>query len=307
MRKKIIVIFASVLLLALVGVRAVYAQEDPGYPVESETPTETETPAETEAPTAAPTEEPTVDPTEAPPETEIPTEVPTEIPTETPVEENPVCLFTRVHPVLSGLATRYAVPYEDVVNLFCSADMGVGEVALALATVQQSDGAVTLEDLLSQRLEDGLGWGEIWQDLGMTGNPDNHGLGNTELKKVADRNEFQDRIQNEGEDDQIQNEAEYLVQNGQRPETPPGQIDKEDQGQGAGKPETPPGQVDDGDGEGVVPTEDPLGQAGDSDPGNGNNSGTPPGQGGENPGNGNGSGTSPGQGGGNSGNGNNKP
>ena len=153
MKRKFMAVFATVLVLALAWVGAVYAQEDPGYPVETETPTETEVPTETEAPTETetPTETeapvltetpvPTESPTEDP--TEMPTEEPTEEPTETPVEENPVCLGTRVHPVLAGLAIRYDVAYEEVVGMFCSSNLGVGEIALALATVQQAGGEVS--------------------------------------------------------------------------------------------------------------------------------------------------------------------
>ena len=126
MKKRIMMIITSVLLLSLVWVGSVYAQD------------------------------------ETPPD-------PTEEPADTPLDDNPICLLTREHSVLAGLAERYNVAYEDLVALFCESDLGIGEIALALATAQQSEGAVTIEDLLTQRLDDELGWGEIWQELGFTG------------------------------------------------------------------------------------------------------------------------------------------
>jgi hypothetical protein len=194
MKKRIMFIVTSVLLLSLVWVGSVYAQE------------------------------------EVPPD-------PTGEPVETPLDDNPVCLFTREHPVLAGLATRYNVAYEDLVALYCESDLGIGEIALALATAQQSEGTVTVEDLLTQRLDDELGWGEIWQELGLIGQSKGIGLG---LFKNENRNNFQEEIQNEGEDDQIQNQAEQDFNFGQGQETAPGQADKE-----TGKPDTPPGQSGD--------------------------------------------------------------
>ncbi len=191
MKKKLLAIVTSILLLSLVWVGSVYAQE------------------------------------ETPPD-------PTEEPNDTPLDDNPVCLFTREHSVLAGLAERYNVAYEDLVVLFCESDLGVGEIALALATAQQSESAVTIEDLLTQRLDDGLGWGEIWQEMGLIGQSKGIGLG---LFKNENRNKFQEEVQNTGEDDQLQTDAEHEVNFGQGQETAPGQEDKE-----TGKPVTPPGQ-----------------------------------------------------------------
>ena len=100
-------------------------------------------------------------------------------------------------------------------------------------------------------------------------------MGNTKLEKVKDRNQFQDEIQNEGEDDQIQNEAEYQEQNGQRPETPPGLVDKD---KDTGKPEISPDQEDD---EGLIL---PSGESEDEKSNNGKKPDMPPGQSGVIPG-----------------------
>ncbi len=245
MKKRWIIIFASVLLLTLAWVGTVHAQEEPGYPVDTETPTETAVPTETKPPTetSVPTET-TVPPeretpTETPPATIVPSEtsVPTVTPTETPNLDNPVCSGSRVHPVLAGLASRFDVPYETLLGYFCNDNLGVGEIALALFTAQHSDGGVDLPTLISQRLDQGLGWGQIWQGLGMIGN--GNGQGDETLKKNQDRNQHQDQITNQGENDLIQNQADYTEQKGKPLNSPPGLEDKDKE---TGQPGSPPGQ-----------------------------------------------------------------
>lgn len=200
MKKRIMVIVTSVLLLSLVLATPVFAQDDP--------PTE-------------PTEEPT-DPPE-PEETPEPDE-------DTPLDDNPVCLFEREHSVLAGLATRYNVAYEDLVALYCESELGVGQIALALATVQQSEGTTTIEDLVGQLQDEEVGWGEIWQEMGLIGKTGAGGWGLIKNEN-KNKNKFQEEVQNEGEDDQLQIDAEHQENNGQ------GKKDKE-----TGKPDTPPGQ-----------------------------------------------------------------
>lgn len=257
MKRKWIIILAAGLILALIGVGAAYAQEEPGYPVETETATETETPTETEKPPAAETptetdlpgypvetEDPTetemptdrVDPTETPLPTVDPTEVPDETETPTLVIDTPVCNGTRVHPVLDQLAARFNVAYEELLGYYCNSELGVGEIALALATVQQTNGSVDLQALFSQRLDEDMGWGEIWQSLGLIGNEKN--AEDKDLRKNQDRNTHQDQTRNEGEDDQIRNASQYTEQKGSPLVTPPGLEDKE-----TGKPDSPPGQA----------------------------------------------------------------
>lgn len=243
MNKKWIIALAIVLMFALVGVGTAYAQEEPGYPVETETeqPTETETPPETEMPTEtetpAETESPTdlVEPSETLALTEDPTVAPSEEPT--PNEDNPVCDGARIHPVLDRLANSYNADYEEIVGYFCDTELGVGEIALALATVKQSDGSLELSALLSRRLDEGLGWGEIWQSLGLTGSGKTNGNGDNNLKKNQDRNPHQDKVKNEGEDDRLQSQSQYTEQKGNPLVTPPGLEDKT-----AGQPASPPGQ-----------------------------------------------------------------
>ncbi len=82
---------------------------------------------------------------------------------------DPVCDGERLHPVLDGFSTKFNILYDDLLVYFCDLDLGVGEIALALQTSQRTDGEVALEDLFTQRVDDGLGWGEIWQDLNLIG------------------------------------------------------------------------------------------------------------------------------------------
>ena len=250
MTKRGMIAIVAVLLLAFGSFGVVYGQSDTGYPVdETEAPTatepaETETPAPTETEPPAPTEDPTAEPTEAPTEnpTEVPTDLPTEEPTdvpteptETPLEDNPVCDGTREHPILAALASRFEVPYEELVDYYCSYDMGIGEIALALTTIQQTEGTVDLPTLLAQRTDEDLGWGEIWQNLGLIGR-DHGGLGLGLLKKDQERNRVQDQITNEGEDDAIQNEEMLRDKNENPSNSAPGQ-EKKDGGEFM-----PPGQ-----------------------------------------------------------------
>ena len=234
MKRKTIIVMLSVILLALFWVGAVYAQEDSGYPVDdTPVPTETETPPETETPTEEPTETevPTVTPdpteTETPAPTESPTAEPTIAPTDLPNEDSPVCTGEREHPVLVELAERFGVPYEELVGYFCVDNLGVGEIALALSTLQNGDGTMDLPTLLSMRLEDGMGWGEIWQALGLSGK-DHGGVGL--LKKDQDRNKNQEQITNEGEETDIENQANFRSQKDKQLNSPPGQEKKVTEG-----------------------------------------------------------------------------
>jgi hypothetical protein len=222
MKKKILLVLIASLLLTVLVVGAVYAQE--------ETPT----------------------------------------PTEDTEESDPVCDGTRVHPVLEGFSVQYNIPYESLLVYYCQLDVSVGEIALALQTNQRTDGETSVEDLFSQRVDDGLGWGEIWQSLNLIGNG-GEGQGEKALVRNTHRSEFQEQIRNEGEDDQIQNESQNQENNGNKPDTPPGQDEDQDNGN---KPDTPPGQDEDQDNGNKPDT--PPGQ--DEDQDNGNKPDTPPGQ-----------------------------
>lgn len=194
MKKNLIGLGTVVFILAFVWVSMASAQSgDDGYPIDGY-------PIETEVPT----EEPTIEPTQKP--TRVPPQEPTQLPTREPIEEsletpepmtlNPVCDGTRIHPVLYGFTILYDVSYDELVGYFCNDHLGIGEIALALKTVERLEGVISLEELLAQRVNDEYGWGEIWQRLGMIGNGRNTKNDQPEgLAKNKNRNIFQDSIQ----------------------------------------------------------------------------------------------------------------
>jgi len=95
------------------------------------------------------------------------------------------------HPVAAGIAELYEVEYEDVMAMFCEvreveegeeddAGFGFGQIMLAYSTVEKGadledlEGDFSLEGLLGMRSE-GMGWGQIWQEMGLIGKPDDAG------------------------------------------------------------------------------------------------------------------------------------
>jgi hypothetical protein len=99
------------------------------------------------------------------------------------------------HPIAAAIAERHEVEYEWVMEWFCGEDVGLGQIALALYTVRileaaaeaegEGDGeaAVSASDLaelagelLAMRVEDGMGWGQIWQELEFIGRPRAEGI-----------------------------------------------------------------------------------------------------------------------------------
>jgi hypothetical protein len=92
-----------------------------------------------------------------------------------PDDDDMLCEGTREHPVLAGLAERYQMEYEVLLGYFCELEMGIGEIAHALRTVQFMDGSLTMEELLEQRIDQEMGWGQIWQELGLIGTGRNLG------------------------------------------------------------------------------------------------------------------------------------
>jgi len=227
MKKSWFIVIVGVILLSVFWVGSVYAQDDDGYPVDESTETATTTPSPTEPAPSDPTETQPADPTE----------VVTPLPTVVPPEPNPVCDGTMIHPILEEISIRYDVTYVEILGYYCELGASVGEISMALKTVTRTDGAVSAVDLLEQHISDELGWGEIWLNLGLIGHRSNldHVQSNG-LMWNTERNEFQEQIMNEGEDEQIQNEAEHQDQNGDNAGNAMGQ-DEEN-----GKPESSPGQ-----------------------------------------------------------------
>ena len=88
-------------------------------------------------------------------------------------EMNPICSPETdfEHPALLGLAGMYeGVTYEQLVTYFCEG-FGVGEIKLALQTAEKTEDEEDLwSDYLNMRKgEEEMGWGEIWQALGLIG------------------------------------------------------------------------------------------------------------------------------------------
>lgn len=72
------------------------------------------------------------------------------------------------HPVAESIAERYGSTYEEVMLWFCDG-YGMGEIMLAFQTAM-----ITGDDpaaLLDQKGQ-GVGWGLIWQEMGLIGKKD---------------------------------------------------------------------------------------------------------------------------------------
>jgi hypothetical protein len=89
------------------------------------------------------------------------------------VDIQAVCSRMTIHPELSRLAENYEdVDYDDLLVYFCDDEFGIGEIKHALSTAELEDVDYTYEELLEWRYDDGMkevGWGEIWQALGLIG------------------------------------------------------------------------------------------------------------------------------------------
>jgi hypothetical protein len=78
------------------------------------------------------------------------------------------------HPVAESMAETYGVTYEEVISWFCNEEAenrnGLGQIMLALQTAELTGEPV--ETYLGAR-EEGMGWGQIWQEVGeKPGKPD---------------------------------------------------------------------------------------------------------------------------------------
>lgn len=83
-----------------------------------------------------------------------------------------VCSGEITHPVLMSLADTHEEDYDVLRDYFCDDDFGVGEIRLALITAERDDVALTFEQILQMRFDNGMkkvGWGLIWQELGLIG------------------------------------------------------------------------------------------------------------------------------------------
>jgi hypothetical protein len=85
-------------------------------------------------------------------------------------EEAGYCAGVGTHPVAQRLAETYGVAYEDIMTWFCEEHYGLGEIMHALQTSDGEEGNMP-RDLLLRKTELG-GWGQVWQELGLIGKPD---------------------------------------------------------------------------------------------------------------------------------------
>jgi len=90
--------------------------------------------------------------------------------TEQEEEEMAYCVGVEPHPVAQRLAETYDVAYEDIMTWFCEGRYGLGEIMHALQTSDDEDGNAP-EQVLLRKTELG-GWGQVWQELGLIGKPD---------------------------------------------------------------------------------------------------------------------------------------
>jgi hypothetical protein len=134
------------------------------------TPTITVTPTITTTPTVTVTATPTV--TVTPTITATPTITPTV--TATPTPGGTDCTGADPHPHGTTLADLFDVPYEEIMGWFCSG-FGFGEIVLAYSLSDQT--GTPVEEIFAMR-DDGLGWGQIKQQLDPADDDDDDGNGN---------------------------------------------------------------------------------------------------------------------------------
>ena len=154
------------------------------------------------------------------------------------MEPSDYCSSDLEHPALLKLVESYdpdnETLYETLKGYFCEQGFGVGEIMLALKTAELDEVEESFEELLGLRstgeMKD-VGWGEIWQDLGLIGNGKQE---NEETDPEAMKNKHQEEFQFEGEEEQFEYEAKRK--------------DKKDKNEN--KPSTPPGQSEDHPGKG---------------------------------------------------------
>ena len=71
------------------------------------------------------------------------------------------------HPLAARMAERYGVTEGWVMDYFCDG-YGMGQIMLALKTSEIEGIDADAESLLDERAN-GIGWGNIWKDLGLIG------------------------------------------------------------------------------------------------------------------------------------------
>jgi hypothetical protein len=76
----------------------------------------------------------------------------------------------KAHPFAAGVAETYGVSEDEVMGYFCQG-FGFGQIMLAIQT-QKMEGVTSSVGAMLAARESGLGWGQIWADMGIIGNKD---------------------------------------------------------------------------------------------------------------------------------------
>jgi hypothetical protein len=203
------IILAIILLLASISTSTVFAQKggDDGYPVNEGYPVETTEPPEPTPDPPDPTPEPpqpTPDPPQPTPEATEATALPTAStpkPTEAPEDPHPVCEGLKTHPVLTRFAEHYHMDYEDLLVYFCEYDFDMMEIKLLLETFTRAGGELSLDEILSLRMDEGWQWNDIWHNLGFEFPLSFDESGQPEaFRKNEKRNGYNHQASNPGED-----------------------------------------------------------------------------------------------------------
>ena len=140
------------------------------------------------------------------------------------------CVGVEPHPTGERLADEYGVEYSVIMAYFCQG-FGFGEIRLAYNIADTMD--VSVEEVFGKRSDDGMGWGQIMQDYGITGNP----------KKPLDNGDPLDEDDPLDESVQDSNGEPETTPGGKPEGNPGGKPDDTSSGkpEGTGKPETKPG------------------------------------------------------------------
>ena len=197
------IIIAIILLLASISTGTVFAQDggDDGYPIATET-----TPAPTDPPHDPP--EPTAEPAQPTPEPARPTSKPTEVtplpaaasPEPTP-NPDPACEGAQTHPGIMLLSEHFHTPYEELLVFFCEDNFNMIEIKLLMQTFTYATGKVTVDEIRSMRVEQGLSWNEIWLELGLKDTPKFDGSDQPKgFKKNEGRNHYNHQALSAGGD-----------------------------------------------------------------------------------------------------------
>ncbi|HIP71016.1 MAG TPA: hypothetical protein EYH05_06430, partial [Anaerolineae bacterium] len=159
------------------------------------------------------------------------------------------CSVISENPVAEQIAARFDVSAEEVMNYFCDS-AGFGEIMLAYNISEQT--GIPVNDLLALR-EEGLGWGQIMQDLDLIGRrPDDAGI--PDDTDLPDTDTPQDPPDDASKPEDTPDKDDNP---GNTPQDPPG----DDSGNpGNTPPQDPPG--DDGGNPGDAPPQDPPGDDG---------------------------------------------